>query len=162
MVVSSGIPANEFISVLYVNDEVPDEGIIFVQNWLDIGGSVTIVVVSGISVDEPDGTGLDDDFDGIFSSVVVANDNIDVFVSNEADVDGSAVVLATGDVTSMVSDGSIRVLVSSEVDDAGDATVVGFNVVVSIDASDESITSVICDLADVEDSRFKHVVFPAR
>ena len=161
MVVSSGIPANESISVLNVNDEVPDEGIIFVQNWLDIGGSGTIVVVSGISVDEPDGTGLDDDFDGIFS-VVVANDNIDVFVSNEADVDGSAVVLATGDVTSMVSDGSIRVLVSSEVDDAGDATVVGFNVVVSIDASDESITSVICDLADVEDSRFEHVVFPAR
>ena len=126
------------------------------------------MVVSGISVvgiavnididivilDEADGSGLD-----VFSSVGVADENIDVFVSNGADVDGSAAVLATDDVNSMAPDECICVFVSHEVVAAGTVDVV--NVVVNVDASGEGVVSFISDLALVEALISIHVVFPA-
>ena len=137
-------------------DDVGSAGVIVVFKWTCVvvssGVGVTVDIdIDIVILDEADGSGLD-----VFSAVVT-DENIDIIVSNEVGVDGptdSADVLATGEVSGVAPDESICVLVSSEVVDVGPAIVVRFIVVVSIDASD--------DLAELEDSRSAHVVFPAR
>ena len=109
------------------NVEVPNGDICVVcAGWIDVGRSVTVDVVRGISVvgvtidvdiiivDESVRLGLDDD-----TSIVVSDENVDIrLTSSEADVDGS--ILAAGDVTGVAPDEGIDVVVFGDIVVASD------------------------------------------
>ena len=175
VVVSSGVVVNAVILISNANDEVPDE-VIFscALNWLDIDGSATVVVVNvisvvGVTVDvnildisilddsEADGTGLmtGDSVVIIFSS----DENIDIFATSGADVDGSIVILNSAVAP---DDGSIDVLVSNEIVATVPAPVGGVDAIVDVAASNEDVHSFISELAVVVDFGAPDTVDPAR
>ena len=124
VVVSSGAVVNVLDSD--ANVEVPNGDICVCAGWIDVGRSVTVVVVRGISVvgvtidvdiiivDESVRLGLDDD-----TSIVVSDENVDIRItSSEADVDGS--ILAAGDVTGVAPNEGIDAVVFGDIVVASD------------------------------------------
>ena len=118
---------------------------------------VNILDISILDDSEADGTGLmtGDSVVIIFSS----DENIDIFATSGADVDGSIVILNSAVAP---DDGSIDVLVSNEVVATVPAPVGGVDAIVDVAASNEDVDSFISDLAVVVDSEAAHTVDPAR
>ena len=120
---------------------------------------VNILDISILDDSEADGTGLmtGDSVVIIFSSIVVSDENIDVFATSGTDVDGSTVIL---DSAVAPDDGSIDVLVSNEVVATVPAPFGGVDAIVDVAASNEDVDSFISELAVVVDSGDAHTVDP--
>ena len=124
VVVSSGTVVNVLDSD--ANVEVPNGDMCVCADWLDVGRSVTAVVVRGISVV---GVTIDVDIiivDESVGSITVSDENVDILILSETDVDGS--ILAAGDVTGVAPDEGIGVFVSSEEVAASDESSVDIDV----------------------------------
>ena len=118
---------------------------------------VNILDISILDDSEADGTGLmtGDSVVIIFSS----DENIDIFATSGADVDGSIVILNSAVAP---DDGSIDVLVSNEIVATVPAPVGGVDAIVDVAASNEDVDSFISELAVVVDSGAADTVDPAR
>ena len=116
---------------------------------------VNILDISILDDSEADGTGLmtGDSVVIIFSS----DENIDIFATSGADVDGSIVILNSAVAP---DDGSIDVLVSNEVVATVPAPFGGVDAIVDVAASNEDVDSFISELAVVVDSGDAHTVDP--
>ena len=118
--------------------------------------------VPGLTVEDVGSTAIivldDDPVSVIFSSVVVFDENIDVFATSGVDVDDCTSIHATVDVTNVASDEIIGVLVSSEVVAAGTDCDINADVI----ALNEDVGSVfVTDWEVVEEFRSMHVIVPA-
>ena len=122
--------------------------------------------VPGLTVEDVGSTGVivldDDPVSIIFSSVVVSDENIDVFATSGVDVDDCTSILVTGGVSDVASGEIIGVFASREVVAADTDCDINADVIVIIGAVNEGVdSSFVPDWEVVEEFRSMHVIVPA-